>query len=660
MVRNLRALAVVVTVALALANCTGTTKTPSPSPTETAQTAVTHAQVLEERTVADLGDFRLADGVIPPTNRWYSALAFGEGCLPVYPRPLSLRVCDGAISVGLTKPVASENSIIAAAADDVKVTFEGAEGLGQVTSADSVGASVTLGPAIITIAQGWPAVAMTAQDAVTAGLSVAFSPVADGVATATVAGTTYGIVLTDGSVDGTMLSLKPGGTAALFAVPDGADASDFATALGSTPPATNVSTHVEGDTATTTVTYGDASTVVVMPQARAESAGLSCDLGSFDTIDGPYAACTAAEVSWDVPRIKPSAALDLSEISDEERAALVKALKADAAGHLEFPADSYFGAKALYRLANLVQVADALGEGDTGDQLAAQLSEQLRSWGDPEGCAAGDQKCFVYDPVTRGVVGLAPSFGSEEFNDHHFHYGYLLYAAAVAGARDKTLADDIGPVFDLVADDIASPTATTEFPQWRSFDPVAGHSWASGFAPFADGNNQESSSEAVAAWNGVALWRALRGDDKAAAVAEWMLSAEAEAARRVYLEPDLSPFPEFAHPTIGIQWGSKRDFATWFSAEPNAVVGIQLIPSPPMAVDYYSAVAPDRVASALEAARGTGSGTQFGDYLLMYAATQSPADADAAWDAALALPDKTIDDGNSRTYMLAWIAALRD
>jgi endoglucanase Acf2 len=387
---------------------------------------------------------------------------------------------------------------------------------------------------------------------------------------------------------------------------------------------------------------------------------VSCELGTFATIDGPFAVCAAKEVTWDVPRIEPSATLDLSKVSEADRATLLSALQAETADDPEFPGDSYFGSKALYRVANLVQIADALGETTLADHLAAQLAEQLRAWADPEGCAVRDAKCLVYDPEMRGVVGMTPSFGSEEFNDHHFHYGYLLYAAAVAGARDASLASDIGPAFDLLADDIASPIATADFPQWRSFDPVAGHSWASGIAPFADGNNQESSSEAVAAWNAVALWRTLRDEEEAASVAEWMLAAEAEAARRVFLEPDVSAFPEFAHETIGIQWGSKRDFATWFSPEPNAIIGIQLIPSPPMAADYYSLVTPATVTSTLEAARGEGSGSQFADFLLMYSATQSPEDADAAWQAALDLPEDTIDDGNSRTYMLAWIASLRD
>ena len=104
------------------------------------------------------------------------------------------------------------------------------------------------------------------------------------------------------------------------------------------------------------------------------------------------------------------------------------------------------------------------------------------------------------------MIGLKASFGSDEMNDHHFHYGYLIYAAAMVAENDPTLADKIAPVVDLVVADIASATANGPFPQYRNFDPYAGHSWASGSSPFADGNNQESSSEAVNAWNAVGLW----------------------------------------------------------------------------------------------------------------------------------------------------------
>jgi len=649
-------------VLLTAAACTNGHVDPSATPTPPVPTsgAATHPQVLEARTVNNLGATRLADGVMPPTNRWYSSLAFGKGGLPVYPKPLSVTPVDGGFSLGLTTPVASADAIMASAMNDVTVTIDGASGLGLVSHADSVAVSLTMGPATVAMAQGWPAVGITADAPLKAQLSVPFAAASDGVGVATVAGKTYGIVVAGGAIDGSTLSLDAGGTAALFSVPAGTDPGTFAKALGARSPRVAVSWGVSGDAATTTVTYGDNPTVVVVPTARAKGAGLKCDLGTFATIDGPYEACAAKSVSWDVPLVAPSDSLSLDGISSDEKDAIVAALKAEAsAAPKDLPGDSYFGAKAMYRLANLVQVADAVGSTDLADTFAARLSQELKLWADPKGCATRDAKCLVYDPTIHGVVGLTPAFGSEDFNDHHFHYGYLLYAAAVAGARDPQLVTDIGAAFDLVADDIASPVQTADFPQWRTFDPVEGHSWASGSAPFADANNQESSSEAVAAWNGVALWRTVRGEKDGAEAAEWMLSSEAEAARRTYLEPDLTAFPAYSHDTVGLEWGSKRDFATWFSAEPNAIIGIQLIPSPPAAMKYYSVVAPGRVASAIDAAHGKGSGTQFDDYLLMYQASQSGAEADAAWDAALALPDGVIDDANSRAYMLAWIASLR-
>ena len=50
------------------------------------------------------------------------------------------------------------------------------------------------------------------------------------------------------------------------------------------------------------------------------------------------------------------------------------------------------------------------------------------------------------------------------------------------------------------------------FPFLRNFDPYAGHSWASGHAKFGDGNNNESSSEAMNAWGGLILWGEATGD----------------------------------------------------------------------------------------------------------------------------------------------------
>ena len=657
--------AAAVSVAIAsLAACSGDDDaTVSPTASAVADVAPAAAgppadvALLPERSDAT-PPLRLAEGLLAPTNRWYSSLALGDGGLPVFPTPLSVRPVDGGFTLGLTRPTATANAILAPARDDIEVRIDAAQGLGVVTRADPVGATLSWGDAALTIAQGWPVAGITADAPTTVHLSVAFAETGDGVWTADVDGTTYGLAVAQGSVEGADAELDTGGSLQLFVVPDGGDAITFAAALGPSPATTSWDFLVTAEAAVTTVEYGG-PTVVTVPQERAHAAGLDCDLGTYATIDGPFAVCAAAGVTWPVPLVTPTAALDLSGLTDDERAAVREALVTDATSAPPPPADTYFGSKALHRLAVLLGLADQLGEPEIADSLAATLASELEAWGDPDRCAHEAARCFTYDPVMGGVVGHTPSFGSEEFNDHHFHYGYLLSAAAVAGERDPELAQRIGPVMDLVAADIAS-AGDASLPPVRTFDPVAGHSWASGISPFADGNNQESSSEAVAAWNAVALWARVRGDDALEARATWMLSAEADAAARLWLAPDLTPFPEYQHSIVALEWGAKRDHATWFSPEPSAMLGIQIIPGGAVAMQTLGAIPDARIVSAVDAAMPAGPDVMFGDYLLMYQALAGDAARDAAWEQALVLPQDVIDDGSSRAHLLAWIASVPD
>ena len=138
------------------------------------------------------------------------------------------------------------------------------------------------------------------------------------------------------------------------------------------------------------------------------------------------------------------------------------------------------------------------------------------------------------------------------------------------------------------------PRPPANFPQYRNFDPYSGHSWASGTSPFADGNNQESTSEAVNAWNGVALWEQVRGRSTAYDQARWMMSLEENSAKDYWMNTDTSSFPGFNSPIVALNWGGKRDYATWFCPDPNAMLGIQLIPDGPLR--HLSGRFPSRVA----------------------------------------------------------------
>jgi endoglucanase Acf2 len=380
-------------------------------------------------------------------------------------------------------------------------------------------------------------------------------------------------------------------------------------------------------------------------------------LGTYPSVYGDLELCAGSQLTSYAPALPASGSLDLDGISDEQRTAIVAALQADVASTPAFPSDTYFGGKALNRAASLVVLGEQLGEPDVVADLKATTVAALEEWAEPDGCTRRDARCVVYDEGARSAIGLTPSFGSDELNDHHFHYGYLLAAAGLLAQDDPALATKLAPVMNLLAQDIAAAKPSAELPQLRSFDPYAGHSWASGTSPFADGNNQESSSEAVNAWNGLGLWAGASDQPALATEATWLASTEASTARTYWTAPDLEQFEGFDHTMVSLNWGGKRDYATWFSPEPNAILGIQLIPMGPVQTYLAAGVDPEQIRASVAEATPGGYGVQFGDYLLMYAALAGADDAAAAWTEASSLPDTSIDDGSSRSAMLAFIAS---
>jgi hypothetical protein len=134
-----------------------------------------------------------------------------------------------------------------------------------------------------------------------------------------------------------------------------------------------------------------------------------------------------------------------------------------------------------------------------------------------------------------------------------------------------------------------------------------------------------------------------------------MLSAEAASATAYWTNFNTADpvYSGYQHDVVGINWGGKREYATWFSADANAKLGIQLIPMSPAST--YLGGDPKRIARNVAEAAPGGYDVQFGDYLLMYSSLEGKAGAAAALALALKLPDKFIDDADSRSYLLAWI-----
>ena len=651
---------------------------PGEGPPDARLPAVDHAALVagvHEEALGTIPPVRLAAGLVPPTNRWFSGLVFGEQPQPVFPRPLSVAITPEGFGVGLADPVTTERAIVAPHVPAVTV------GLGAASSrvSDYDDASVTVDLldgsgeplASLVVAQGSPFVSLTARVDVTASTSGVFEasevPGGGTAAYGTLAseGRTWAVVASGGTLDGSTLTIPAGASASFYALPADAQprALEVLARAGADPVVGTRASYGVGDgVARTTIAYATASgaptAFVTMPHHRTgqQPQRDGCGLGSYPSVYGTLDLCSGSQLDSFAPLREPARTLDVSGLTDEQRDVVVDQLASDVAATPDAPSDTYFGGKWLYRAATLVTLGEELGAADAVAGLREKATAALVEWTEPRGCAERDHRCFAYDPNARGVVGLTPSFGSEEFNDHHFHYGYHLAAAGMLAADDPELVATLAPVMNVLAQDIAAATASQHFPRMRNFDVYMGHSWASGTAPFADGNNQESSSEAVNAWNGLGLWARASGQTDLETEAAYLMSTET-AAITYWTDLDLTDpvYAGYGRTIVTLNWGGKRDYATWFSAEPNAMLGILLIPMGPFA--DYLAIDAERIRASVAEAAPDGYGVQFGDYLLMYLALAGPDDAATAWKEATSLPDTSIDDGNSRAYLLAWIAA---
>ncbi len=603
----------------------------------------------------------LSAGLLPPTNRWFSGLVFTQVPNPVYPLPLSFQADDSGFSMGLPTVKSTPNTIYGE--NNPAVSLQGSADSFAVSRYDAVSVTLTYSKAGVdmgeaTVAEGSPYVSYTAKHADSLTLAAAFSKVADQTYSTTISGVTYGLYTTatvGTAGNETTLSAQPGDVVMLYPLATGSSVATMAAFARAPLSSVAATDSVSASTAVTTLRYntpGSQPTLFAALPDQHLTTGQQV-AGTYSTIYGSLQLYSGSSFSFAVPTVEPSDTLPVTTLSAAAKQELVTQLKIDAAGTELTKTDSYYGGKELYRAANLYQLALQLGQKDIASALHAQLVDTFNQWLDPTGYQTRDDRYFYYDTTLKGLVGMQASFGSDQFNDHHFHYGYFLYAAAIVAAHDSSFKQQHAAFLNLIASDIAAPTASAYFPKERLFDPYFGHSWASGNGAFADGNDQESSSEAASAWNGAALWGKVSGDAQLQTTATWMLSREAAASRADWTDVPTTQAPfnaGYAHQIVGINWGGKRDYATFFSASPNAMLGIQLIPMNPSMTYLKREVG--SIPAKLSEALGGNYNQQFADYLLMYQALSDPK---IALTQARNLNAAYIDDANSRTYLLAWI-----
>ncbi|MCX5683927.1 MAG: glycosyl hydrolase, partial [Planctomycetota bacterium] len=306
---------------------------------------------------------------------------------------------------------------------------------------------------------------------------------------------------------------------------------------------------------------------------------------SYPTIRGTMK-CTAGEeftLRYPFSGILPNLPAPKAAGYDGER---VKALLAQhfAEAKRDLGGDTYWSGKNLERYAQAAFIA-AQTKDPSYEAITGKLRSALENW---LTYTPGEKNLFfAYYPRRKGLVGFNASYGSEHFTDHHFHYGYFVYSAGLLCQLQPDFAAQYGDMARLIAKEYANYDRKDQrFPFFRTFDIWRGHSFADGNG-FPDGNNQESTGEAVNSWAGMILLGEALGDADLTAAGVMGYSFETRANIEYWFDPHGDVFPAaYPHKACGMIWCNSIVWGTWFTASPAWIYGIQWIPSGPHEAFY--------------------------------------------------------------------------
>jgi endoglucanase Acf2 len=316
--------------------------------------------------------------------------------------------------------------------------------------------------------------------------------------------------------------------------------------------------------------------------------------------------------------------------------------------------DTYWAGKALNRASLLVWIADQMGNTAARDKLLGVLKTSLQNWlTAPDGNTA---QMFHYNSTWGTLIGYPAAYGSNtDLNDHHFHYGYFVLAAATVANFDPAWASDSqwgGMVKLLIRDYNSWQRNDSMFPFLRNFDPYEGHGWASGNAFFGGGNNQESSSEAMMSNTGILLWGAATGDTAIRDLGVFLFANENAAIEQYWMDIDNVVFPStYPQVAAGMIWSDGVAHGTWFSGAPEMIHGINFLPI--IGSSYYLGRRPSYITTNYNeiVAENGGVEDEWVDIIWEYQALSDPAAAISKFGSGSYGPEA----GESKAHTYHWI-----
>lgn len=241
--------------------------------------------------------------------------------------------------------------------------------------------------------------------------------------------------------------------------------------------------------------------------------------------------------------------------------------------------DSYNEGQMMNRLIQTARIAYESGDVEARDKMVATVKERLEDWLKAE---SGEVAfLFYYNDTWSAMLGYPAGHGQDNnINDHHFHWGYFIHAAAFLEQFEPGWADQYGEMINILIRDAASTDRNDPlFPYLRNFSPYAGHSWANGFATFPFGNDQESTSESMQFASSLIHWGTITENDDIRDLGIYIYTTEQTAVEEYWFDVNKRTFkPGYGYSVASRIWGNGYDNQTFWTSDIEAAYGIELYP----------------------------------------------------------------------------------
>ncbi len=256
--------------------------------------------------------------------------------------------------------------------------------------------------------------------------------------------------------------------------------------------------------------------------------------------------------------------------------------------------DTYGTGKSLLRAAQSLDLSHSLGLADLHQRIKEGLHKELSDWfrysPGNEPLFWGDQKAYKFFSLLPPdgdhwgqLIGWRASYGAQALNDVPLHYGYWIAAAATLVRYDPEFLRDYGRELELLMRHVATPDRKDPyFPYLRPFDPYTGRSYASGYYYRGDytGNDLESTSEVLNAWQAIFQWGQITGQKKWRDLGLYLYWTERSAVEQYWYDVDGDVLhPELKTPVVPLLREGATEIAThWGAKNVEELYGIQFIP----------------------------------------------------------------------------------